>query len=151
MGRKKIVKLISERDKKTYLFQSYTNASTFLGRSHVYLQRCKEDGTVPKHARTGETFRVEVMDVLQESDEKRLKEIVHNKRPVMQLCNSCARAGGHCSWSNNLTPIKGWDAEPAFDTSGNFYTWQIKKCPLYMKDGSTVEERREQRRLLSYG
>ena len=50
-----------------------------------------------------------------------------------QLCWTCQRATGYCSWSASLKPIKGWDAKLVKFKEGG-YTYKIKDCPLYLPD-----------------
>lgn len=51
-----------------------------------------------------------------------------------QLCWRCKNACGKCSWSRELQPINGWDAEPVMveDGEGNIRSYKIKKCPEYI-------------------
>ena len=51
-----------------------------------------------------------------------------------QLCWNCKNACGNCSWSESLTPVKGWTAKKVKrkDTPG--YTYSIKKCPLFVSE-----------------
>ena len=53
-----------------------------------------------------------------------------------QLCWSCQKACGRCSWSKNLTPVKGWEATPVMvkDDEGNIRTYHITSCPEYIHD-----------------
>lgn len=50
------------------------------------------------------------------SQQKRCKkegyEYKKKKRRWEQLCWDCKKACGGCAWSRNLTPVKGWVAEP---------------------------------------
>ena len=51
-----------------------------------------------------------------------------------QPCWTCTHACGGCSWSKNLTPIKGWDAvkvEIKEDDGYVLRTYRIKLCPQY--------------------
>ena len=47
---------------------------------------------------------------------------------VEQLCWSCQNATGRCPWSENGTPIRGWDAEP------DRATYKIYDCPMFKPD-----------------
>ena len=56
-----------------------------------------------------------------------------------QLCWSCAKACGGCSWSRNFTPIHGWDATPyrrvyRDAAVGTRYvdSYIIRRCPEYV-------------------
>lgn len=50
-----------------------------------------------------------------------------------QLCWMCAKACGGCAWSDNLTPVKGWDAKmvPYKKQGVQEVTWQIYDCPEF--------------------
>lgn len=50
-----------------------------------------------------------------------------------QPCWSCRNAISGCSWSEELTPVKGWIAKPLMvkDGEGNIRTYKIIYCPLY--------------------
>ena len=55
-----------------------------------------------------------------------------------QPCWTCTKACGECSWSRNLTPVKGWVAEKVPFKTGlvdksNDYTYKILECPEYEK------------------
>lgn len=145
MGRKLMVRLTSCVDGKRYEFDSYTDAGRFLHRSHAYLNVCRRENRVPSNLKTGETFKYEILGFVIH------KNRIRAKATSPQLCNKCARAGGFCSWSENLTPVKGWEAEESVDADGNFFTWHILGCPLYMEEAKTVDGRKEQRRLLVSG
>lgn len=52
-----------------------------------------------------------------------------------QLCWSCKKATGRCSWSRNFTPVEGWDADAVrlnvskkYENVGSFF---VKGCPEY--------------------
>lgn len=52
-----------------------------------------------------------------------------------QLCETCKKACGGCSWSDRFKPVKGWDAVPTIINQGNGRTtssYKIKNCPLYI-------------------
>ena len=53
-----------------------------------------------------------------------------------QLCWKCKKACGGCSWSDNLTPVDGWDATPTIvkDSMGDFESFKIKKCPEFIEE-----------------
>ena len=45
------------------------------------------------------------------------------------LCWTCGNAvGGGCSWSENLTPVRGWEAVREMES----YT--VLRCPEYQRD-----------------
>ena len=53
-----------------------------------------------------------------------------------QLCWSCDRATGGCSWSHNGTPIKGWKAKKTRvrGLDKDIDSYLIKECPLFKKE-----------------
>jgi len=55
-----------------------------------------------------------------------------------QLCWSCDKAcNGGCSWSRELVPVEGWDAEPikVKQENGRYVdSFRIKGCPLYKRE-----------------
>lgn len=54
-----------------------------------------------------------------------------------QICWTCKKAGGICSWSHEFKPVPGWDAEPDTITPLNgdgrrlIETFRIYDCPEY--------------------
>lgn len=52
-----------------------------------------------------------------------------------QLCWSCKKAAGGCSWSDSLRPVKGWVADAveykSQETGSKERTWAIHSCPKY--------------------
>ena len=44
------------------------------------------------------------------------------------ICWNCAKATGHCSWSENLVPVKGWTAEETKES------YVVRACPLFEQD-----------------
>ena len=64
-----------------------------------------------------------------------------------QLCWTCARACGGCSWSRSFTPVNGWTAEQTelYVDRGDYEThkttsYRIKACPLYVCDTKQPEQ-----------
>lgn len=51
-----------------------------------------------------------------------------------QLCFSCAKACGNCSWSSQLIPVDGWIAENTVLPNG-IESFAISRCPEYEFDG----------------
>lgn len=53
-----------------------------------------------------------------------------------QLCWTCKKACGGCSWSRDGEPIKGWTAEKNVIPLNRKYaeTYKVSKCPEYVKD-----------------
>lgn len=55
-------------------------------------------------------------------------------KPKSTLCWECKKSGGLCSWSHNLTPVKGWVAEMV--SKKTFYspedvTFCVIECPEF--------------------
>lgn len=67
---------------------------------------------------------------------------MESKFKKSQLCWTCARACGDCSWSDGtFTPVKGWTAKKvvmyedrAEYNTRTVETYKIKACPLYICD-----------------
>lgn len=66
-----------------------------------------------------------------------------------QLCWTCSRACGGCSWSDgSYTPVKGWKAKKNTVRvekgiySHEYDSYHITECPLYDND-TPVEKRNE--------
>ena len=58
-----------------------------------------------------------------------------------QLCWTCKKACGLCSWSHHFEPIPGWTATPMRRNAGTskgvpviIDTYRIMACPLYLPD-----------------
>jgi len=66
------------------------------------------------------------------------KEFV--KQQSMTLCWCCSRAVGHCSWSANLIPVKGWVAKPVVKQTTTSYI--VMQCPLFDRDSTNYGLRR---------
>lgn len=64
-----------------------------------------------------------------------------------QLCFSCAKACGNCSWSSQLIPVDGWIAENTVLPNG-IESFSISKCPEYEFDGLCT--RRDDKRGRNY-
>lgn len=67
-----------------------------------------------------------------------------------QLCWTCARACGGCSWSRSFTPVNGWTAEQTelYVDRGEYEThrttsYKITACPLYKNDAPQERKQRE--------
>lgn len=156
--------------------ESLMAASDFLGRSKQYvkvrLYRPVEDQTAESLI-TGAKYKLTPLGAGQRRDaikdpEKRRKK----RKPIeivdgcevrsingksFQLCNDCARCVGFCSWSKRLEPVDGWTAVPTVvkinrrgknKTEYEMDTYHITECPLFIREGKTVEERRAQRKML---
>lgn len=59
------------------------------------------------------------------------------KNDNVTLCWTCKNAVGGCSWSNNLQPVKNWEAIPTYvgDKVNGYYSYKVLKCPLFKYDG----------------
>lgn len=57
------------------------------------------------------------------------------------ICWDCEKNGGSCSWSHDLTPVKGWKAEKDYTLfcgkRDNSYT--VLECPEYEKRNSKIK------------
>lgn len=53
-----------------------------------------------------------------------------------QLCFTCARSCGGCSWSRELIPVPGWTAVRTLDARGRPYSYAVSACPEYVREGS---------------
>ena len=69
-----------------------------------------------------------------------------------QLCWTCARACGGCSWSAEFKPVRGWKAKKTilYNDRGayNSHTvksYNIKECPMYKPDTQTKRKRKAQK------
>lgn len=56
------------------------------------------------------------------------------------LCWCCSRAVGHCSWSADLVPVKGWVAKPVVKQTMTSYI--VMQCPLFDRDSTNYGLRR---------
>lgn len=70
----------------------------------------------------------------------------------MQLCETCQKAYGGCSWTEvdengkvKFEPVPGWDAKPTLKIGGGatYTSYDVKSCPLYVQDRDTRKEKRE--------
>lgn len=130
-----IVCLISKNTGKKYYFDKQVDAERFLDRSAGYIHRTIVQGSPIKN-QDGEEFTSEIIGVKkQRGDTKPYK---------VQLCTTCARAYALCSWSISFKPVEGWTANKTYDVDGNFYSYEVKGCPLYEKDADTYAERKKQ-------
>ena len=70
------------------------------------------------------------------SDKCRAIGVQDSPQYKRQLCWTCQKATGYCSWSSILKPVKGWDAKMVKRKDGGF-TYRIKSCPEYLADDYT--------------
>ena len=50
------------------------------------------------------------------------------------LCWDCANAYGKCSWSDRLEPVEGWTAIETKVRWGEGNTYNVRKCPQFIRD-----------------
>ena len=55
-----------------------------------------------------------------------------------QLCWTCAKAYGGCSWSRAFVPVEGWEAKPSKTHEDGY---RIVRCPEYESDLEEYERR----------
>lgn len=166
------IKLIALDTGEEYIFGSIAQACDFLQRSNQYIRTGIYDNPQKivsnYHKRK---FSIEVLgignrrDSVSDPNRKRKPKlpvefdedgeiIRHNEKK--QLCWDCARTSGFCSWSQELKPVEGWEAKPTMirhmsrggcENNSLYITnsYMVTSCPLFVKDGKTKEERREQR------
>lgn len=58
------------------------------------------------------------------------------------LCWECQKATGTCSWSKNLTPVKGWIADGGKMAMGDRLvdSYFVHECPEFEKDNPKREQ-----------
>lgn len=67
---------------------------------------------------------------------KARKERAPTKKADEQLCWTCVKATGKCSWSDrSFTPVQGWTAAKVVreTKAGRVETYKITACPEYVK------------------
>lgn len=62
-----------------------------------------------------------------------------------QLCWTCQKAGGDCSWSSCFQPVEGWTAERVHRKTYDSY--RITKCPEYVPDKASNSENKKKTRV----
>lgn len=57
-----------------------------------------------------------------------------------QLCWTCKKATGFCSWSSRGVPVKNWTATPTvyMDEGNKIRSYSITACPQYEKDDRRI-------------
>lgn len=121
--------LIGNVSGKRYNFVSIKDACDFLGRSYSYVgEKVKTNSAIWDRDRT-ETFEVLIAPKKRENYTMRMQ-------PSKQLCWSCGKACGGCSWSKSGKPVEGWEAEESLIRNANQSTvsYKIMKCPEYVSD-----------------
>jgi YHS domain-containing protein len=152
--------LIEVNTGKEHYFQNIAEAYEFLKRSKSYLNYyIYSDRSEVVCDIDGKEYYFKVMGQGQRRDAKperakgpKSPNGLHNLS--MQLCWSCARCVGFCSWSKELKPVEGWtakcttlhhsNAEQKFETA----SYYITACPLFLKEAETEIERKRQREML---
>lgn len=51
-----------------------------------------------------------------------------------QLCWTCQKAVGGCSWSDEFNPVDGWEAIKVNRTESKSSGYYITKCPEFIED-----------------
>ena len=51
------------------------------------------------------------------------------------LCWHCKKSGGLCSWSHNLTPVKGWEAVKDYHMADGkkVSSYKVISCPEFVE------------------
>lgn len=166
--------VISLTDVETGRFQTFASlikASEFLGHSKQYLKSRLADEKRSKSAFSvdGKEYKVRIESIGRKKPVHKKKpevqyvfdgyEIRHLNNHSSQLCTECARAVGFCEWSKHLKPVEGWEAVPTMIKHMNKRSstnteilvtdsYRVISCPMFIEEGKTVEERREQRKML---
>ena len=72
----------------------------------------------------------------------KLNKIRDKAKKTEQLCWSCARACGRCSWSKYFIPIPNWQASLSYNATDKTISYEITSCPEYVFDKRlvTIEE-----------
>lgn len=172
MSTPKAVELHQKGTDKILTFGSVAQASDYLGRSGTYMKYMTENREENEKTEItsawGDVYELRIVglgyrrDAVQRDKEKKKRKNIPlemRQKFTTQLCTTCARAVGFCSWSERLQPVEGWDAEPtkvkhqvgrgskSADAS-IMESFRIKDCPLYIQDADTKEGRRIQRNML---
>ena len=152
--------LIEVNTGKEHYFQNIAEAYEFLKRSKSYLNYyLYSDRSDVVCDIDGKEYYFKIIGKGQRRD-ARPDRAKGPKSPTglnnlsMQLCWTCARCVGFCSWSKELKPVEGWTAKCTTLHHSNkahqFVTgsYYITACPLFVSEGKTPEERKRQRKLL---
>ena len=171
MSQPRTVQLTNQETGEQLEFWSMATACEFLDRSTAYvsvnLMRSGEDQCVIT-SKSGKPYTFKLgekgkrRDLLAPADHEGHVHIPYEQRQkfASQLCTTCARAVGFCSWSQRLEPVEGWKAEPSViknhskrDTDKEtvvteVHGYRVIECPLYIKDAATKAEQKDQRKML---
>ena len=117
--------LTCERTGKQHYFKSGREASLFLGRARSYVSTCVYKGFPIRQKDTGESY------IASFPDEAKSYANPKPRRTKEQLCCTCSKAYGGCSWSRNFKPVEGWTANPTIITHGDrtMDSFEIIECP----------------------
>lgn len=57
------------------------------------------------------------------------------------ICWNCDKCGGGCSWSHDLTPVKGWEVDEDYTLfhGKKEDSYIVKECPLFEKRNSKIK------------
>ena len=67
----------------------------------------------------------------------RIEGVANNCDTKGQICWMCQNSTGKCSWSRELKPVEGWEAEPTIirNKDGDIYdSYKITYCPQFIND-----------------
>lgn len=172
MSTPKAVELRQKGTDKILTFGSVAQASDYLGRSGTYMKYMTENREENEKTEItsawGDVYELRIVglgyrrDAVQRDKEKKKRKNIPlemRQKFTTQLCTTCARAVGFCSWSERLQPVEGWDAEPTkvkhqvgrgekSKEASVMESYRVKACPLYVKDAETKDGRRAQRFIL---
>ena len=155
MAAPKAIKLISTKTGEEQIFGSISQACDFLCRSKTYItwRMFGEEEALTVTSESGEEYIFEVLGMGKRKDA--VEPVIRRKNGALnqwqypqQICWGCARASGFCDWSRKLKPIEGWEARAVRSSYDGQKNYLISKCPLFVPDAKTPEERREQRKAL---
>ena len=137
------------------LFNSCAEASDYLKKSKNYVAKCL-DRNIPVYGEDKQRYtaavykklKVKAIEAPQTTAQKGKapkKKPIKQKKPKdkppennrhMQLCYSCKKACGGCSWSKKFEPVEGWTAVPTIIRNGfrnhqDTQSYKITACPEY--------------------
>lgn len=123
--------LIDSETGETFKFDTTANASLFIGRNSHYVSNAFYNGgkIVDEEGRKYDAI---VGGVHSSEINPKNKSL----RGAKQLCFSCKKACGGCSWSTWFRPVQGWKAVPTKIRQGyqTVESFHIMDCPEY-KEG----------------
>lgn len=125
--------LVSLKDNKQYIFESFRDADAFLNKQHGYTGGKYRAGI--KAVKLYEDGNKEFFDIIAGESHRAYRTTAVVRE---QLCWSCANCYGGCSWSREFKPVEGWTAKRSIKADVD--TYSIIKCPEYCYDGPEMEE-----------